>query len=242
MRAARVAVAALSGALAAPAAAQELPALDDLLARHLEARGGREAWQAVRAFQVRGELDLQPGVRAPFVLTVARPGRMRLEFTVGETTAVQAYDGEDAWLVFPFTGSDAVADMPEDMRRQAVDQSDLEGPLMDPEAKGHRVTLLGRAAFEGRDCYELDVQLANGERRHVFLDAETLLQAGASGERGAGGPYESVVSDYRDVQGLKLPHRVENRTSNGTQGVSIDSVTVNPALDEDLFSRPAPES
>jgi outer membrane lipoprotein-sorting protein len=244
MRLPRVALALLAGALAAPSPATELPGVDELLARSLEARGGREAWKAVQAFQIRGQLDLQPGVQAPFTLTVARPGRMRLEFRLAEMTAVQAYDGEDAWMVLPFTGSDAVNDMPEDLKRQAADQADLEGPLVDPGSKGHVVTLVGRASFEGRDCYELDVQLASGERQRMFLDAETFLQAGVTGDRTANGVsqhYESVISDYRDVEGLTLAHHVENRTANGTQTISIESISVNPAVDQSLFARPAAE-
>jgi hypothetical protein len=53
------------------------------------------------------------------------------------------------------------------------------------------------------------------------------------------GALEQEFSDYRDVQGLKLPFMVRT-LQNGVRvaEIKIDSIDVNPSLDEALFKKP----
>ena len=37
-------------------------------------------------------------------MEMARPNKMRMEFTIQGMTGVQAYDGKTGWMVMPFMG------------------------------------------------------------------------------------------------------------------------------------------
>jgi hypothetical protein len=53
-------------------------------------------------------------------------------------------------------------------------------------------------------------------------------------------PWESVLSDYREVQGLKFPFKID-QGSPGTeyqQTLTIDKVEINPKIDEAHFAKP----
>src|SRR3974390_3135837 len=79
--------------------------MDDLLAKHLQARGGAEKIGAVPSLKLTGKIlmiplnDFRkpagPGQEAPVTLVVKRPDRVRMEIDREGKKVVQAYDGGD---------------------------------------------------------------------------------------------------------------------------------------------------
>jgi hypothetical protein len=108
---------------------------------------------------------------------------------------------------------------------------------------------------EGRDTYKLKLTLKGGEAMHVWIDAQTFLEAKMEGQPrrldGTDHPVEVYLRDYRPVNGLEVPFLLETRVLSVAKTVLglkdpavppertiIERVAVNPRLDEALFSRP----
>jgi hypothetical protein len=129
--------------------------------------------------------------------------------------------------------------------REAADLGDPYGLLFDYRRRGHRVELLGRGTVEGRDAYELEVTLPGGAVRQVWLDAETALELEVDATRVVAGRERRVQTFYRDWRtfgGLRVPSRQETRTEGSPElhALTVDSVRVNPSLDDARFARPDP--
>src|SRR5580658_4570220 len=95
----------LIGALCASAIAQAAPtqALDDLVAKNIQARGGIAALHAMRSLTFRGKLLINDGqIELGFVQTVERPSNIRVEASMQGLTEVQAYNGTIGWQINPF--------------------------------------------------------------------------------------------------------------------------------------------
>jgi len=133
-------------------------------------------------------------------------------------------------------------------------QADLDGPLLDYVAKGSRVELDGLEKVEGRDAYKLKLTLRSGQALHVWVDAETFLEAKIEGQPrrldGTEHPVEIYYRDYRTVDGLQIPFVLETKTLPvvktklgfkdtpvPTEKISIDKVEVNPKLGESVFAK-----
>lgn len=237
---------ALAAVLLPLAAVADDMSLDEVLAAHYEAIGGLEAWGAVEAVQFRGMVTVGPGMEAPTTMTIQRPSNLRLEFTMQGMTAVQAYDGDKAWMVMPFMGSDKPQEMNEDMSRSFVEQADLEGPLMNWEEKGHQVELMGRADVEGTDTYKLKVTLDNGDVRYYFLDSEYFATIKTEGKTKAMGQeieVETTLSDYKPVGDLMIAHAISSspKGTDQAQTITIDEVVLNPEVEEGIFTMPEAE-
>ena len=78
--------------------------VDEIVARHVAARGGREALAAVRTVRMTGRATAGPGREAIVRREIARPGRIRTEFVFQGTTGVYAWDGSAGWRVSPLDG------------------------------------------------------------------------------------------------------------------------------------------
>jgi hypothetical protein len=203
--------------------------LDDVIAKHIEARGGLTKLRAITSLRATGEMEVGPGIKAPVVMEQTRPEMMRMDITVQGMTATQAYDGTTAWTINPFQGKKDADVMPADMAKSFIEGADFDGALVDWKAKGHTVTLIGKEKIEGSDAFKLKISLKNGNERMVFLDADSYLEI-----------RNEQIGDYRDVNGTQLPFSVEQGAKGqpGVQRFTITKIEANVAVDKTRFAMP----
>jgi hypothetical protein len=180
---------------------------------------------------------------------------MRFELQFNGQTAVQVFDGSNGWKLRPFLNRRVVEPFTPDEMKIASMQADLDGPLVDYAAKGTRVELAGTEKVEDRDTYKLKMTMKSGQVLHVWIDAQTFLEAKIEGQPrqldGVDHPVEVYYRDYRLVSGLQIPFVMETkvlsvaRTATGLKDppvppekIVVDKVVVNPKLDEALFTKP----
>ena len=216
--------------------------------RNVAARGGLEAWRAVGSLTLAGEMDAGGKLdsRLPFTLTLKRPNKSRLEIRFRDTAALQVYDGSQGWKLRPFLNRSDVEPYTADEARSAAVADELDGLLIDHQAKGSTVELAGVDSVEGRSAYRLRLSLKNGQQRQVWVDAASFLELKADGEpRRLDGKLRAVSLYYRDykrVSGLMLPHTLETVVDGvkATHKMHIESVRINPPLDAAAFAKPRP--
>ncbi len=231
--------------LASPSTAAEL---DEVLAMNYEARGGLEALKSIESLRMEGTTLAMGQVEAPILIEVERPNKVRIEFTVQGMTGVQAYDGETAWMIMPFMGKTDPEPMSEAQAKEIVDQADIDGILVDWEAKGHTVELVGTEEVEGTETYKLKVTRASGDELFVYLDTEygiEIMQTATRTVPGQGAEMEFVTyfSDYKDVGGVMMPHSLETRVGDQQlANITIQSVEVNSDIPDERFVMPEPAS
>jgi outer membrane lipoprotein-sorting protein len=227
-------------ALASPAAAQTV---DEVIAKHIEALGGMEKLKSVKTLRMTGTMTVGPGIEAPVVMELKRPGSMRLDFTVQGMTGTQAYDGKIGWSLMPFQGSKVPQQMAEDELKLAAEQADIDGPLVDYKAKGNTVKLLGKDKVEGADAYKLEVTMKNGVVRTMYIDAEHFLQVKEESKRtirGAEIDGETILGNYKEVGGLMFPHAVDSgqKGSPQRQKIVVEKIELNVPIDDARFKMP----
>lgn len=185
-------------------------------------------------------------VQLPFRLEMKRPHKSRLELDFAGKTAVQVYDGEHGWKVRPYLNRDDVEPFTATEAKFQAERSDLEDPLIDYAAKGSQVALEGVEALDGRNAYKLKLTLKGGDVQHIWIDAQTFLDVKLEGlPRRMDGRMRNVwiyQSDFRSVQGVKVPYLYETALegSPGTHKMIIESVSINPPLDDSRFAKPVP--
>jgi hypothetical protein len=188
-------------------------------------------------------------------MELKRPRKMRFELQFGGQTAVQVFDGANGWKLRPFLNRRVVEPFTTDEIKVASMQADLDGFLIDFAAKGTQVELAGMEKVEDRDTYKLKLTTKNGQAFHVWIDANTFLEAKIEGQPrrldGTDHPVEVYYRDYRPVSGLQIPYVLETKvlpvaktalglkdTPVPVEKIMIDKVVVNPPFDESLFSKP----
>lgn len=227
-------------------AAAQAQTADELIEKNLQARGGRDKIKAIQTVRMNGKMTMGQGMEAPFTLEMARPRKMRMEFTFQGMTGIQAYDGANGWMVMPFMGKKDPEPIPSDDLKTMEDQADFDGPLVDYKEKGHQVEFVGKQDLEGTPAYKLKVTKKNGDVSYVYLDAEQHLEMKVEGKskvRGQEVEGETTLGDYKAVGGVLFPHSIESKAKGSPAGMTmtIEKIDVNPELPAARFEMPKVE-
>ena len=257
----------------------------EIAEKNIQARGGLQAWRAVQAISFEGKLGaggnrqspipvslpgadgknvplqerLSEEAQLPFKMLLRRPRQVRFELQFKGQTAVQVFDGAQGWKLRPFLNRQQVELFTADELKAASMQPELDGLLIDYADKGTRFGLDGMEKVDGRDTYKLTLTTKSGETIHVWIDAQTFLEAKIEGQPrrldGKLHPVEVYYQDYRLVGGLQIPFVLETRVlpiANSTakdnelpsqsERITIEKVAVNPKLEAFLFSKPQLQS
>lgn len=237
--------------------------------RNVAARGGVAAWRAIQTMEMKGKMQAGGNQRAslsgpadkkevlkvvpqrpkeqvelPFRMDLKRGRKERIEIEFKGQTALQVYDGAKGWKVRPFLNRHEVENFTPEELKAASTQSELDGLLIDYAAKGSTVELEGTEQVEGRTAYNLKVTDKNGNARHVWVDAQTFLEAKIEGTpRRLDGKYHPVATylrDYRSINGLVMPYLLETTVEGvkDTEKIEIESIVSNAKLDDSLFAMP----
>jgi hypothetical protein len=183
-------------------------------------------------------------IQLPFQMDLARPIKTHLEVPFQGQTAVQVYDGKNGWKLRPFLGRHEVEPFTPDELKIAASQQELDGALINHAAKGTSVALDGTETLEGRNTYRLKLTYKTGEVRHLWIDAQTFLDAKIeAAPRRWDGKTRTVVTyfrDYKPVDGLMIAHRLETQIEgvSGAENIYVEKVALNPTFAASVFAKP----
>jgi len=249
--------------------------------KNVAARGGLQAWRSVHVIAFTGKMAAGGNRRAtipvpmpdpkatpealpkrpaeetllPYTLELARPRKMRLELTFNGQKAIQVYDGTNGWKLRPFLNRRVVENYTPEELKAASTQAELDGPLVDYAAKGTKVALDGMDTVDGRDTYKLKLTMKDGRVVHIWIDANSFLEAKMDGLPrrldGVDHAVEVYYRDYHTVNGLQIPYLIETHVlplpANGRrvvdtqvppERITVETVVVNPNIEESAFAKP----
>ncbi|MGH9347333.1 MAG: hypothetical protein ACRD26_08710 [Vicinamibacterales bacterium] len=225
--------------LAVPAPAQTV---DELIARHVEARGGMANLRAIQTVRIErtvaalfNDLDL--------VVYKKRPNLYRSEQTPeGSQTPVVRVFSDEAWETAK--GKTVVRQGAGAVEQREVD-GDFDGFLIDYRDKGHTIALEGRQRAGAVEAWKLKVTMKSGAVRYVYLDAATLLERRheATIEVAPNRRVATTITfgDWRDIEGVKFPFAIEEeRDAPGQTFVFYTKkIEVNVPIDDAIFRMPS---
>ena len=219
--------------------------LDELVAKHVAARGGLEALRAVQTLRLTGRLIFEgSGFKLAYREVLKRPGLARVEYSTQGLTGVQAWNGKEGWQIAPFQGRKDPERTSRDDNKGLIDDADLDGPLVDTAATGSTLTYLGTEDIDGTDAHKIKVTQADGDTATVYLDPDYFLTIRTRYEhkvRGAETVIETDVGNYEKIGGVLIPFSSESGPPGAprSQKLVLDKAEVNVPADDAAFSFPA---
>ena len=230
----RVSAALIALVFVLPAGLPAGQSADDIVSKHLAAKGGLDKLKSVSTIRQTTEMSRE-GTTMRMVVAAKRPNLARQELTVSGQTIVQIFDGTNAWMINPLAGSTepvALTGPEADLTRE---QATFDSPLVDYKTRGTTVELVGTEEVGGRRAHHLKVTSKSGQIQHTYIDTETFLESRVMTETPKG-TVDQYFSDFRDVDGVKIPFAIKTSVAAmGAIDIKVLKVEINPALDDALF-------
>jgi len=242
MRISGAAAAVLLGLVLSPTASAQT--VDDVVARHLAARGGEAKLKAIQTIKITRTLATPFG-KVNVVYYKKRPALLRIEQNPpGQPPLARGVNPEAAWDTTPRGVTLRPAALAAETRE--ID-ADFDGDLLvDWKAKGHTVVLDGKDTIGGADTFKLTVTTRGGVVRTINLDAVTYLDRQHAGTVNVNPTrkytFVSTISTWKEVDGVKFPSDIDEERVDPqvTQSLATYTHTIelNVPMEDSLFATP----
>ena len=215
---------------------------DEIISKNIAAHGGAARLKTISTIRATGQFRAG-SFRAVFVQDNKRRNKVRTELTLQGMTLVNAYDGTMGWRISPFEGRKDPDLLSADDTKELVEQSDIDGQLLDYKNKDHRAEFMGHDSVEGTDCYKIKLTLSNGDVRYYYIDTDSFLELKVETQRNIRGTVqfgEILYGDYEKVNGIYYPFAIEAGQKGDPDHVkyTVDKVELNVPMADSLFVMP----
>ncbi len=207
--------------------------LDEIIAGYIKALGGKENLEKIKNVVMEGSLTVG-GAEIQVTITQVDKKLMRQDISAMGMIGYDFLTDKEGWTFMPFQGMQKPEPKTADEVKESQSDLDIAGPLFNYEAKGNKAELLGTEDVEGTTCNKIKVVLASGKEQTYFIDVKSNLIVRLQEKRKFNGKeveLKSDFSDYKEVEGVKMPFSVSQAF--GT--VLFSSVKLNQTIDDKLY-------
>jgi hypothetical protein len=229
--------------------------------QYVKAAGGSRVLSKIQTETLEGTFtNPADGKPSTYTLSLKLPNRYYCEFVLGDKNLIEAYNGKSAWHQ---TTSGEISTLL-GQQGQQLEAAALyyNARFLNLKKSKLALSLIGHAQVRGKDALQVEVSTTNGVKREAFFDAQTHLvvkesgliaglgtglvgessggvkeSAGAVKESG-GGEEEIFYDDYRSVDGVQIPHKIELHRGADIYSINITRTTVNGTIGERTFDFP----
>jgi hypothetical protein len=225
----------------APAAPSEIdPQANAILDRYIAAIGGKDPWAKYSSRVSKGTIEI-PAMSMTGTVEVSEkaPNKMRSVVTIGDTPFQQGFDGAIGWSDDPQNGPRLLHGRElEELKRDAEYARPLNLRTLYSQIK-----FVGKEKLGDRDVQVVEVSSPQTGSEKMYFDAQSALllrvvanRAGPDGNN----TVESMLEDYAEVDGMKLPMTVHQTAGSTSYVVHLTSVKHGVDIPDSTFA--APES
>jgi len=225
-------------AASAPAAAASLPAVDEIVSKHVEAIGGKDAIGKVKTVVTVSTFSMM-GADNPSTTTIVDGVGFKSEVEFNGTKIVQCYTDKGGWTINPMTGGATATAMPDDVYNTGKGQVNVADALYDYAARGSKVELMGK------DGSAYKIKLTSKEKvETVYLIDSTSFLITSVATKGKMQDQEvdvtTKLSDYRKTDvGLMMPYAIDVDLGGQFQiSIAVKKVELNKTIDPAVFDMP----
>lgn len=217
---------------------------DELMTKAIEAVGGEANWRKITSRVTVAEMDaVHQGVKGTFTSYAKFPNKAATETTmtaVGKTIAKgwEFFDGTNGEEGYTFAPTEKLSGKKlEDVRLNSDFYS-----LLNWKTNYKTAVVKGTEKVGDEECYVIEFTPKKGTKTTEFYSTKTFLLMKHNGLVSSSTsevnlPYSIIYSDYREVDGIKLPFKTVNSNSSMGDIVSIvKSYKHNVAIDDKTFA------
>jgi outer membrane lipoprotein-sorting protein len=223
---------------------------DEIIEKHIAATGGRAALSKLTSRASSGTIVLTTPVgelKGTVEVYTKRPNKSRTLVKIdaaalggGQIINDQRFDGTSGYVIDSFNGNREITGD----QLEAMKSAGFPTPLLSYKDTGATAVLGNKEKVGATEAYVIQLTPKTGPPVKVFIDAQSFMLVKTIitiNVPQLGGPIEQAVefSDFRDVDGIKIPFATKSSNPIQTVTATVTDVKHNVEIDDSSFSKPA---
>lgn len=206
---------------------------EDVIAKYVEAVGGKAAIDKVESYKTEGVMSMM-GQNVNILVAFKKPSNVATHITMGDMVIQKIiYDGK----TLKMSGMQGEKELTEGAE---VDEMKNNAGLCNEQnyiANGYQLSVEGVEPVNGKDAYVLKVNKGKVSMTEYYDVESGLKVKTVATVEGPQGEIQQVteISDYKEVDGVKVPFLMKQNMMNMATTTTLTSVEINKPIDESLF-------
>jgi hypothetical protein len=214
------------------------PSAKEVLAKHLQAIGGKEAILKHSSTHSKGKFDIPAqGIGGDVEVFHAKPNKLLVKVKIeGIGEVQQGVTGDLAWSINPIMGSQLLEGK---MKEDAIEKAEFHSEVKEVE-RYKSMEVLGEEKFNNKDCWKVKLVSKSGKESTRYYDKKSGLMAGANTtQESPMGELKVTVTydEYKDFGGIKMPAKTTQDLGIIQQVITINEV-IYDQVDDKVFELP----
>jgi hypothetical protein len=215
--------------------------VDEVIAKHIDAIGGKENWKKVTSVKMEGSMTVQ-GTEVALSSIVLHNKGARQNISLMGMTGYTIITPTEGWNYMPFQGQTQAEAVTPEKLKESQNQIDAQNSLIDYKAKGHSVELLGKEDVDGTECFKVKLTHKSGKVETMFLDPKSYYIIKSKSKETANGQefeLETSFSNYKKLsEGIVVPMSVNIPLGPGMSAeMTVSKYEINQPVDETIFKK-----
>ena len=220
-------------------ASSRLTVVEQVLEKYVTALGGKAAIEKVKSRITTGTFEIpEDGTKGTVTFYTKAPNKRRYTIEVAGFGQIdQCFDGATGWASNPQAG---VRDLSEAELAQERISADFYGPL-NIGSTFSGLAVKGKEKVGEKEAFVIEGKESTGGPRVMYFDVATGLLIRVTVVREAEGnqvTVENYLDDYREVDGVKVPHRLTQVQPQFRIVTQVTEVKSNAPVEDTVCAKP----
>ncbi|HZW40121.1 MAG TPA: hypothetical protein VFF33_12555 [Ignavibacteriaceae bacterium] len=208
------------------------PKASEIINKYVAAIGGKEKMFDVKDRTTILNSTIQ-GIKIKMVIYQKAPNKLKQKMSFGEMEQVTYFDGNKAFTTFNGATQEVTGQQLEALQREA----DMNF-LPDFDNKNVGTKYLGLEDVDGQKAHKIEFTSMSGDKWFEFFNDSSYLKVKEIKELitpQGNFQQEVILSDYRDINGLKFPFTIQQKVAGQDLVFNITNIELNKNLSDSLF-------
>ena len=218
-----------------------LPTGDAVIAKYIEATGGKAAYEAIHSSVSTGKMSMPAqGIEGKVTMYEAEPAK---NYTAVEIPGIGLVeDGTDGTIAWEKSALQGARIKTGDEKAFAIRSANSQSKYVNLKKFYKSIETAGIEDINGKPCYKVVQTPVEGKPEISYFDKSTGLlvkETGTMASPMGEVPFETEVSDYRKEGSLLMPHKLTQTFVGQKMEIVIESEKFNSEIPKDRFDIPA---
>lgn len=207
---------------------------EEIINKHIEATGGRAAWEKINSMRSEGTINVQ-GTDVTLTLTKQRGKGMRQDIAVMGMTGFQIITPTAGWSYMPFQGQTEVDSIPAAEVAKMQEGIDIGNPLFTYKERGYTAEVTGNESINGSDATKIVLTKKDSAKQTIYVDTKTYHVVRMVTMQTVNGQEQEVVNDFTNFKQLPEGIVVPMNITLPFGELQLAKIEINPTVDENIF-------
>jgi hypothetical protein len=209
--------------------------LEEIVAKHIEAIGGRDNWNKLKSIKIESTLKTH-GAEIHLTNIQVDKKASRQDISVMGMTGYSIVNNTQGWNYMPWQGQTKPEAMTDDDVKNSQDDLYIQDEFITYKELGKKLDYYDTDDVDGTECFKLKMTDKNGQETTFYIDPSNYFVIKKTKKTKANGQETENSTFYGDYKKLDDGIYYPMSTTSDWGESEIVKLDINPTVDETIFT------